>query len=97
MIIPKRFKLANRTWHVVFRKRMKDYGETLADDATIKLNVKLREPGREELLLHTWLHELLHAASGTMGWNEVNDDEDRIDVLAGMLAQAMTTAEGEAC
>jgi hypothetical protein len=86
-----KFKLANRTWRV---KRMRlprgELGRTEFDKATIKLSREL-EPG-SELELHTFMHELLHATSGSMGWERVNGDEPRIDALAGLLVQAFTTA-----
>jgi hypothetical protein len=30
-----------------------------------------------------------------MGWKRVNDDETRIDVLAGLVVQVLNTMEGQ--
>jgi hypothetical protein len=90
MKIPRRFQLANRTWRVEYKNLRKEIGRTSFHKAVIYLDKSLRR--NPEVLYHTFIHELLHATSGTMGWKRVNNDEDRIDVLAAMLAQALTTA-----
>lgn len=81
--------MANRTWRVKFQSLKKCYGKTYPDRALIKVAQELDS----EMILQTFLHELLHAAAGTIGWTELNEDEAKIDALAAMLAQAITTAE----
>ena len=84
--LPASFEIANRTWHVRF-KRMKDcHGKTDFTRARITIDVALKAD--EQMLLQTFMHEVLHAAAGTMGWHRVNADEHRIDALAALLAQA---------
>lgn len=86
--IPSTFKLVNRTWRVQ-RKRMKsDHGRCNSDLAIIWLDDRLEG----ELLLHTFVHEVLHATSRAMGWDKVDRDESRIDALAGLLVQVFETA-----
>lgn len=89
MKIPTTLQIANRTWTVRRKKLRKAYGTTNFGRATITLDSALTG----ELLDHTFLHELLHATSGAMGWSAVNDDEDRLDALAGLLVQAFNTSE----
>lgn len=91
--IPVRFKIANRTWTVKRRKLKDDFGRCNEGKATITMNAGL-EPG-SEIEFHTFIHELLHAAAGSMGWAKVNDDETKLDALAGMLAHALQSAEYE--
>jgi hypothetical protein len=87
--IPDRFQMANRNWVVKWKESKNYYGKTEGDKARITLAHKMSS----ELVLQTFLHELLHAAAGTMGWDKVNSDEHRIDALAALLAQAIQTAE----
>lgn len=90
MNVPRQFLLSNRTWRVKFRD-MKPHGETHFDDAVIYLSTRI--VGSPELIAQTFMHELLHAASSAMAWKRVNEDEERIDALAGLLVQALTTAK----
>jgi hypothetical protein len=90
--IPVTFKLANRRWHVRFKRMRKAHGKCSFDKARITLDPRLLDT--PAVLRHTFIHELLHATSWAMGWDAVNRDEDRIDALAGMLAQAFDTMEG---
>lgn len=91
--IPTTFKIANRTWKVTRRKMRHDYGSCNMGKATISLSSDIERGS--ELELHTFVHELLHAAAGTMGWKRVDDDETRLDALAGMLAHALQSAQYE--
>lgn len=92
MRVPKTFKCGCRTWRVKYKRRLKgnDLGHCDDSEAIITLKKSLkREPS---LLLHTFLHELLHATSTASGWRRVDKNEYRLDALAGLLAQALTTA-----
>ena len=92
--IPETFQLVNRTWRVewVAMKKAKIKGETDFDAAVIKLNTTIRDD--VEVARHTFVHELLHATSNAMGWDDVNDDESRIDALAALILQALDSAQG---
>ena len=92
MNIPTSFRVAHRTWRVRFKRMNHNHGKTDFNRGVITIDAGLR--GNRELLEHTWLHELLHACAGTMGWQRVNRDEDRIDALAALLVQALNTSSG---
>lgn len=92
MKIPKTFNVGCRTWRVKYKKRLKsdDFGRCDKNRAVIYLKKSLkRDP---ELLLHTFIHELVHATSAASGWRRVDDNEYRLDALAGLIAQALSTA-----
>jgi hypothetical protein len=89
--IPTRFRLGGRTWEVKLRDVVDDDVECLGlcdpDDAIIYLKSGLKH----ELLQHSFYHELSHAICFTLGWDELNEDEGKIDALAGMLYQYLST------
>lgn len=95
MKIPTTLTIASRTWRVKYTRLPKHIlGNTSFSRAVIELAPKLRSKRNQQLREHTFMHELLHATSGTMGWQRVNTDEDRIDALATLLVQAFTTQRG---
>lgn len=89
--IPQSFMLANRRWKVRYRKiepregYFAPHGRTYFDKATIELNEDLLARGQEELLAHTWEHELLHALFSAHG--VLRHDERLIDGVAGLRRQ----------
>lgn len=87
--LPTEFQVANHTWRVRFKRMKKPYGKMDSKTRVVTLDVSLKDD--DELLLQTFIHELLHVCAGTMGWDRVNDDESRIDALASLLAQAWQT------
>lgn len=86
MKLPSEFQVANLTWRVRFKRLKHERGKANFRNRTITLDVLLKDD--EEMMLQTFLHELLHVCSFSMGWDKVNNDEPRIDALAGLLAQA---------
>ena len=88
--IPKTFKLGGRTWRVKRVGKRKWYGKTDPNICVIELSASCTH---DELEQQTFLHELLHAVAITMGWSRLNNDEDKIDAVAGLLLQALTTAK----
>lgn len=94
-MIPKAFQLGGRTWRVergVKLSSKKEYGDTLPEIAVIRISTKCKTLEDEE---HTFMHELMHAICFTMGWTELNDDEMKIDAVAGLLRQFLATASVE--
>lgn len=88
MQIPKSVVLGGRVWQIKRNVRMKRrLGQTDGTHCIIKLAAG-QSPESEQ---HTYLHELLHAICFTMGWDKLNDNETKIDALAGMLLQALET------
>lgn len=91
--IPARFRLAGREWKVKRRiKSNKWYGRTHHHKCLIELST-LNKSYEEEL--HTFLHELLHAVSGTMGWEKFCQDEMKIDAMAALLLQVIMTQKAD--
>lgn len=91
LTIPKTFELAGRTWKVRRVKRIKDaYGKCRASRCIIELSDECSD-GPE--LMHTFLHELLHAVAYTRGDKKGFFDEYRIDSTSALLLQALTTAK----
>lgn len=92
-LIPTSFQLGGRTWTVVRNvKSKKELGSCSSATCTIKLTTLNRNDEEE---LHTFYHELLHAIAYTMAWGKFFVDELKIDGVAGLLAQALVTAEYE--
>jgi len=64
--------------------------------------VGLYEPHRQRILIrggltdslrwHTVYHEMVHAILGAMG-HELNNNENFVDMVAGLLHQALSTAK----
>lgn len=71
-------------------KSKKEFGSCDSATCTIVLTNRNRSDEEE---LHTFLHELMHAITYTMGWKRLFKDEMRIDSLAALLLQVLTTAE----
>lgn len=88
--IPSSFQLAGRTWTVKRVGKRKWYGQTNSTKCTIKLSTLNKD---DEEYRHTFLHELLHACSYAMAWTSFNNNEARIDGLANLLLQVLTTGE----
>lgn len=99
MNIPKSFTLANRKWTVKFTKieaspgYMQTWGRSMSDRCLIELNEDLLAKGNEELLAHTWEHELLHALFSTHG--VLDHDERLIDGVSALRRQYELTKRGE--
>jgi hypothetical protein len=98
-MIPKTFRLGGRRWTVkrnckspALGRKNSWYGRTHFSQCRIELSQLNRDAEEEG---HTFLHELLHAIASTMGWEKLNKDEHKIDAVAGLLLQALTTADEE--
>ncbi len=88
--IPRTFQLGGRTWTVERGIRTKKWwGHT---DSNI-CRIRLAHKQSPEMELHTFYHELGHAICFTLGWDELNDNEVKIDALGNMLAQFASTRE----
>lgn len=92
-MIPKTFQLGGRTWTVrrgVKCGKKKWYGKCYGSECRIDISDHNKDPEEE---LHTFMHELLHAIAQIMCWDEFNEDEGKIDAVASLLLQVMTTAD----
>lgn len=91
-MIPKSFKLANRTWRVEFKKDLMAGPEDqpcwgLANhlEAVIQLDEDLLAPNMAEYLASTFEHELMHAMLSAHG---VRDHDERfVDGMALLRRQ----------
>lgn len=108
-VVPKKFKLVNRTWKVVLYsedkiqkvldKQFPDQGADaacimgLCDQRTATIYLNANRHSTEEDLRHTFFHELTHALKYANGESE--HDEQEVDRLGGYLHQVMDTSTGE--
>jgi Zn-dependent peptidase ImmA (M78 family) len=88
MKIPTEFQLAARTWIVRYKRMPRHFGKCDTNAGIIYLDTKLK--AQDEL--HVFLHELFHAIASTAGREKFNKDEELIDSLSALLAQAMRTS-----
>lgn len=98
MDIPKEFQLLGSTWKVRKKKALQhgdDPCHGLTDRVKRVISIDAAAFKDEELLAHTALHELVHAIATAMAWPELDENESRVDMLAGLLYQAWKTQEGE--
>lgn len=104
IIIPETFVLANREWRVkwitdrTMRKKndgIKTWGVTFQDRAIIYMNKQLLTEENEELMWHTWEHELSHALLFAYGVVGTDHNEREIDGIAALRCQYYQTREGE--
>lgn len=106
MKIPTRFKLLGQTIHVTWHERdFADASDRLAFASyrmnEIQMNPTLLSTKTDEQREQTFMHELMHfvicysgcAYSGKADY--MHQDENFIDLSAGLLHQALTTMEYE--
>lgn len=95
-MIPKSFKLVNRTYKVekMGRELAQDlgrYGDTSRGKAVIRLD----ETEPKENVEHTFYHELAHALLWASTKPKLSKKEDFVDSLGAALHQFMQTQKGE--
>ncbi len=100
MQIPKRFKLLGHTIEVIddparFYEH-RSYGTCSYESKWIKIVPPSdSHPITQSSLEHTFVHELLHHCFYLTEQSKMNDNEEFIDLLAGLIHQALTTMEYE--
>lgn len=95
MEIPSEFDLMGHTIEVKqvkvpagIKSEIESYGTWSKD----KLLITLHDWGQpHSLKLHTYFHEILHAALDFVGKEDLSKDEGFVDTLAGVICQALTT------
>ena len=98
MLIPKSFRLGDRTYTVLILPTMGKrgvMGATYFKSARIEIGKKSKITGaayRREELNETFWHELTHAILNDMGSN-LERDEDFVTAFSSRLAQAVSTAK----
>lgn len=98
--IPREFQLAGKVWTVeeVAPEVLAKYAD---EDETIfgvclfyESRILIQHGLSPQEKAHTFLHELMHAMLSTLGWRKLNEDEDRVDALAGVLHQFLKSKKG---
>ena len=97
VVIPKSFELGANKWMVKFILDLMHDGDacnglTLPEDLLIQLDK--REWVDNDQLTHVFMHELVHAILGTMGRDDLYEDEAFVDLFAHLLCQAFKTSKG---
>ena len=92
-MIPKTFRLLAHEWRVVvipepFWKHRDEWGST--DHALCLIEIL---EGHPSVMEHTFYHELTHAILALMGQDKLGADEAFVDLLGGLIQQAISTAE----
>jgi hypothetical protein len=103
MLIPKRFKLLGHTIEVMDENdryyEKGSFGACSYESKWIKLvQPSEHHPITQGSLEHTFCHELTHMLlyhSDCAAGKNLRDDEGFVDLLAGLLHQALTTMEYE--
>ena len=93
-MIPAKYKLLGHTISVRIvpesRWKAKDCVGTYEPH---RHRILIRGSATPSLREHTYVHELVHSILGAMG-HRLNEDEEFVDMFAGLLHQALTTSEG---
>lgn len=99
MKIPHSFKLLGHTVTVKHDDAAGYYesgrfGRCSFEQKIIKLvPISAAHPVSRSSLEHTYMHELVHMCLYHTGRNDLNDNEEFVDLLAGLLHQAIDTAD----
>ena len=95
MTIPESIQLLGVTVPVIplvqdTKHRRQILGEASYVDKTIHLADACRgTPVPQQLKEHTFFHELLHQVLNSAGYGEQNEDEQFVDLVSGLLHQAL--------
>jgi len=92
--IPSSFKLGGRDWRVEVYDVIDNQPDLYGDCCSFECIIRLKK-GTVDTMNHTFYHELTHAICFTLGWKKFNEDEDKIDTLAGLLLQFLKTRKGQ--
>ena len=98
MQIPKRFKLLGQTIEVVENPSLgvTDDARGMAHYRMSKIEIQPNgenNPFPDSHIGHTFCHELTHFLFHLAGYPEDRSDEIKVDRIAGLLHQALTTME----
>lgn len=102
MKIPRSFTIGCHLWtvKVVSKSEMEALAkEYMGDDedAPFGMNIVatcevfVRGDACETVQWHSFWHEFVHVLLGSAGLSKINDDEDKVDLLALLIAQAQQT------
>jgi len=96
--IPKTFKLLGQTVTVCYdstlRSEHEALGLTVLDKNQIRLQPSTKTfPMSKDKTAHVFCHELVHLIFYHAGFHKDCTDERKVDLIAGLLHQALITAE----
>ena len=91
--IPQRFILGGRDWTVEIHDVIDNEPELYGDCDSMECVIRLKRGGMD-VMQHTFYHELTHAICFTLGWKKFNEDEDKVDTLAGLFYQYLKSRKG---
>ena len=95
MMIPTKLQLGAHIWtvkhiHGMITAEDGDKCRGLCDYNTLTMSVNVDQVS--SMVMHTFIHELLHAALWSLG-SDLADNEGFVDGLGGFLAQAILSAQ----
>ncbi len=96
MMIPKSFKLLNRTYNVQYMN--KDFAEankSSGDCSEEEARIRISEGLNKELKEHTFYHELVHALLAVSTKPKMSEKEAFVDSLGAALHQYRQTKKGQ--
>lgn len=97
MRIPKSFQMGPHFWRVHFvtaAEMAKRAGDDVTEGLTVfeTCEVLIVRKGRSQSYVdHIFWHELTHILAKTAGMSKLGEDEDKVDLLGGLLCQAVNT------
>lgn len=100
MRIPKSFYLMGQKWSVEYDGKLFIKHEAVGlceyEKSKITIQPDIEDyPRPQSKIEHTFWHESVHAILDAMGEDLMRDNEQFVDVFAGLLHQILTTAEYE--
>lgn len=105
MRIPKQFKLMGQTFSVEFDETLINERDWTGSASYRRNKISIMpdcaaHPRNHDQLEHTFCHELIHhilyyAGPSLKKSEDIHQDEGFVDILAGLLHQALTTMEYE--
>ena len=98
MNIPKKFKLMGHEINVKFVEDLANEHESVGAAVYRQDEIRLQpsingNPRSENLIVHNFLHELIHFILYMMEEDKLRDDEKFVGVFSGLLHQALDTME----
>lgn len=93
MKIPSRFKLMGCEWtvRIIPAAEWQD-AETVGLCSFERGEITIKQRDRADLMEQVLMHEYIHAVLEAMH-SKLYDDEDFVDIVAGLLHQVLVTAE----
>ena len=96
--VPKKFKLGGRTWEVLIvpAKDLPSEEDEIVLGACreVDCQIMLLDSLTPAQLQDVFYHEFTHAVMHTLGWDSINNNESKVDLLGTMFHQFLDTKRG---